>query len=96
MPVTPARAQAPRGRLLVTVADTTGAVIPNAKVTVLGLEDATKAAAIAPSQTSPEGTATITGLPLGRYTIVARFGGFDVGYLRDVGSVPATTNTSSS
>ena len=84
VPVTPARAQAPRGRLLVTVADTTGAVIPNAKVTVLGLEDATKAAAVAPGQTSPEGTATIPGLALGRYTIVAEFSGFDVGYLRDV------------
>ena len=39
---TPVSAQGQRGRLVVTVADTTGAVIPNAKVTVLGLEDATK------------------------------------------------------
>src|SRR4051812_6852907 len=77
-------AQVPRGRLLVTVADTTGAVIPGAKVTVLGLEDATRAAAIPASQTSDEGTATMPNLPQGRYTIVAEFAGFDVGYLRDV------------
>ena len=32
-----------RGRLLVTVADTTGAVIPDAKVSLVGLEDATRA-----------------------------------------------------
>src|SRR5947208_12800699 len=83
VPVSASHAQVPRGRLLVTVADTTGAIIPGAKVTVLGLEDATKAVAIAPSQTSDEGTATIANLPQGRYTIVAEFAGFDVGYLRD-------------
>jgi hypothetical protein len=82
--VVPGRAQALRGKLLVTVADTTGAVIPNAKVSVLGLEETTKAIAIPPAQTSSEGTATIAGVPLGRYTIVAEFVGFDVGYLRDV------------
>jgi hypothetical protein len=80
----PAAAQGPRGRLLVTVADTTGAVIPNAKVTVVGLEDATKTPAIPPVQTSADGTATMGGLLQGRYTIVAEFAGFDVAYLRDV------------
>jgi hypothetical protein len=78
-------AQARRdGRLLITVADPSGAVIPNAKVSVVGLEDATKAAAVAPVQTSPQGVATLAGLPLGRYTIVAEFSGFELGMLKDV------------
>jgi hypothetical protein len=58
------------GRLLVTVADPSGAVIPDAKVTVSGMDEATKASAIAPVQTSGQGVATIAGLALGRYSIV--------------------------
>ena len=78
-------AQAQRGRLQVTVADATGAVIPNAKVTIVGLDDALKAApAPAPGQTSAEGIATFTGLIPGRYSIVAEFTGFEMGLLRDV------------
>jgi hypothetical protein len=78
-------AQARRdGRLLVTVADPSGAVIPSAKVTVVGLDDATKAAAIPPVQTSAQGVATIAGLVPGRYSIVAEFSGFQLGLLRDV------------
>jgi hypothetical protein len=80
-----ALAQARRdGRLLVTVADPSGAVIPNAKVSLVGLEDATKAATIAPVQTSGQGVATIAGLVPGRYSIVAEFSGFELGMLRDV------------
>ena len=75
----PVRAQGPRGRLLVTVADTTAAVIPDAKVTVVGLDEAAKAAPIPPVQTSPEGVATFTGLAPGRYSIVAEFSGFEMG-----------------
>ena len=80
----PASAQGQRARLLVTVADATGAVIPDAKVAVVGLEDATKTAAIAPQQTSPEGLATFGPLTPGRYSITAEFPGFELGLLRDL------------
>src|SRR5690349_16847824 len=78
-------AQARRdARLLVTVADPSGAVIPNAKVTVTGQEDSTKATVIAPVQTSAQGVATIGGLLPGRYAIVAEFSGFELGMLKDI------------
>src|SRR5882672_9094855 len=80
----PALAQGQRARLLVTVADTTGAVIPEAKVSVVGLEEATKVVAVQPVQTSAVGVATLSGLVTGRYTIVAEFSGFEPGMLRDV------------
>lgn len=80
----PALAQGQRGRLLVTVADTTAAVIPDAKVTVVALDEAAKSAPIPPVQTSREGVATLTGLAPGRYSILAEFSGFEMGLLRDV------------
>jgi len=77
-------AQAPRdARLLVTVVDQTRAVLPDAKVTVTGLETATKKD-IAPVQASGQGVATLTGLTPGRYLIQAEFPGFVVGVLPDV------------
>src|SRR5918994_6088577 len=79
-----ASAQGARGRLIVTVADTTAAVIPDAKVTVVALDDAAKDTPIAPVQTSREGIATFAGLAPGRYSIVAEFAGFEMGLLRDV------------
>jgi hypothetical protein len=80
----PAFAQGQRARLIVTVADTTAAVIPDAKVTVVALDEAAKGAPIPPLQTSGEGVATFTGLTPGRYSIVAEFTGFEMGLLRDV------------
>jgi Carboxypeptidase regulatory-like domain len=81
----PTFAQPPRdGTLLVTVVDQTRSVIPSATVTVAGVEDATKAAAIAPVQTSDRGVATITGVKPGRYTIQAEFPGFKSGVIADV------------
>jgi hypothetical protein len=78
-------AQTPRtARLLVTVADQTGAVIPGATVTLAGLEDATKAAAVAPGTTSPQGIAAVDELMPGRYMIQADFAGFEPGVLKDV------------
>jgi hypothetical protein len=79
-----AMAQGQRGRLLVTVADVTGAVIPDAKVSVVGLEDTTKAVSHPPVQSSGEGVATFTGLVPGRYSIVAEFPAFEMGLVRDV------------
>ena len=74
----------PEGRLLITVVDQTRAVIPNATVTLAGIEDATKAAAIDPAQTSGQGLATIAGLVPGRYEVRAEFPGFQPGRLADI------------
>jgi hypothetical protein len=84
MSAAPLLAQAPRGRLLVTVADVTGAVIPDAKVALVPLDEANKASPLAPLQTTSDGTAAFSGLPPGRYSITAEFPGFELGLLRDV------------
>lgn len=86
---TAARAQArgqaaARGRLIVTVVDPTGAVLPNATVTVTGLENATKTATIAPAAASAAGVATFEALALGRYSVQAEFSGFETGVVKDV------------
>lgn len=82
----PIKAQAPdqRGRLIVTVADQTGGVIPNARVTLTGEDAATKAAAVDPVTTSAAGVATLDRLVPGRYTIQAEFPGFETVTVRDV------------
>src|SRR2546421_12864835 len=78
VPAAPCFAQISRdGRLVVTVVDQTGGVLPGATVTIAGLEDANKAAAIAPVAASEQGVATFTGLRPGRYAIKAEFSGFD-------------------
>ncbi len=83
--VPPALAQAAReGRLLVTVVDQTGAVIPDATVSVVGLEDTTKKKDIPEVKTSAKGIATISGLAVGRYSIQGEFPGFELGLLRDI------------
>jgi hypothetical protein len=79
-----AQTPAPRGNLVVTVVDPSTAVIPEATVTVAGLDDATKAATVAPAKTTPKGTATFEGLVPGRYSISAEFPGFENGSLPDV------------
>lgn len=82
----PAFAQAPprEGRLTITVVDPSGAVIPAATVAVVGLDEATKRATIAPVKTSEKGIATIEHLVPGRYSATGEFPGFDLGLLRDV------------
>ena len=59
-------------------------VIPDATVTVVGLDDAIKNAGVAPIKTAANGMATFADLAPGRYAIKAEFPGFDVGLLRDV------------
>ena len=82
--ILPASAQPARtGRLLVTVADQTGAIIPTATVTVAGIDEATKAA-VPPVKSSEQGVAAIEGLLPGRYTVQAEFEGFEPGILKDV------------
>ena len=60
-----AQAPAPRGKLIVTVVDPSSAVIPEATVTIAGLEDATKATAVLPAKTTPKGAVTFEGLAPG-------------------------------
>jgi hypothetical protein len=81
----PALAQAVRdARLIVTVVDQTGAVIPNAGVSVIGLEDATRRATSAPVKSSDKGLATFEHLVPGRYSVQGEFPGFEMGLLRDI------------
>ena len=81
----PGAAQTPaRGKLIITVSDPSGAVIPDATVTIVGLDDSTKAVSIAPGKTAANGAATFEGLALGRYSITGEFAGFELGLLRDV------------
>ena len=77
---TPAQA----GTLIVTIVDSTGAVLPGATVTVTGIEPTNKAATIAPAIASKDGVATIPQVPPGRYAIRAEFAGFETRMLPDV------------
>ena len=87
--------QAREARVTVTVVDQTGAVIPNAKVTIAPAADPkappagagaapTAPPAAEPATTNEKGIATITGLTPGRFTITAEFPGFEPRVLRDV------------
>ena len=67
----------PAGKLQVTVADPSGAVIPGATVTIAGQDDATRAAAVEPGLTTAAGLAEFLGLRPGRYTITAAFDAFE-------------------
>jgi hypothetical protein len=69
-------------RLLVTVVDVTGAILPGATVTVVREEAG--ATAPATSSANDSGVATLTGLTPGRYAITAEFSGFDAGELTNV------------
>lgn len=83
--VAPAAAQVDRtGKLQVTVADPSGAVIPGATVTVTGQEDATKVVTLTPATTSLSGVALLENLAPGRYTIQASFDAFETVTVRDV------------
>jgi hypothetical protein len=83
--VAPGRAfaQAAPGRLVITVADQTTAVIPGAKVTVTRT-DGPEPRAVQTVDTSEQGIASIGGLAAGRYTIRVEFPGFDAGTMTDV------------
>ena len=72
------------GRLIVTVIDPSGAVIPGATVTIAGVDEVTSAAAIAPVKTSDKGVAAVEALTPGRYAIRAESPGFEIGTLTEV------------
>lgn len=79
-----AQTSAARGRLIVTVSDPSGAVVPGATVSIAGLDVASKAVTAPPAKTLDNGSATFEGLVPGRYSIGAEFPGFELGLLRDV------------
>ena len=82
---TPARAQAQAGgTLIVTVVDSTGAVLPGATVTVTGIEAINKALTIEPAKAGGDGVATIAKLAPGRYSIQADFEGFETRRIPEV------------
>src|SRR5688572_3266793 len=66
-------------RLQVTVVDPSGAIVPDAVVTITGLEPGTQAAVAPTSKTTDKGTAIVEGLAAGRYSVSAEFAGFDLG-----------------
>ncbi len=78
------RAQTRTGRLIVTVVDQTGLIIPKADVTVTRQDAPESAPAIAPLQTGENGIAVVGNLPDGRYTIQVAFEGFETTRLTDV------------
>ena len=81
----PAGAQAPGdSRVQVTVVDPSGAVVPDATVTLVGLEAATQALAVPAAKTNERGIALLERVRPGRYTISAEFPGFALGLLRDI------------
>ena len=78
-------AQAARqAKVQITVVDPSSAVVPDATVTVVGLEPATQAAPLPPVKTTDTGVAIVEAVAPGRYSISAEFPGFEVGQLREV------------
>jgi len=73
-----------RAKWTITVTDPSGAIVPDAKVTIVGLEAATKDPAVPPGKTLANGAVVFEGLVIGRYSITAEFPGFELGLLRDV------------
>jgi Carboxypeptidase regulatory-like domain len=72
------------GKLIVTVVDPQQGVLPDATVTLTGLDDVTKGKTIAPTKANDKGIATFEGVTPGRYTIHGEFPGLEVGWLRDI------------
>src|SRR5688500_1644241 len=80
-----ASAQTPRdARVQVTVVDPSGLIVPEATVTLVGLEPSTQAITPAPARTTDKGIAIIERVAPGRYSISAEFPGFELGLLRDI------------
>jgi len=70
--------------LRVTVVDQTNAVVVGATVTVIGIDEATKARTIQPVKTLDTGMAIVPALTPGRYTVEVDFPGFEKRVLNDV------------
>jgi hypothetical protein len=77
-------------RVQVTVVDSTGGVLPDAAVTLTGLEPANRIDVPLQARTNDKGIAVFEAARPGRYSISATFPGFEVGLLRDVRMRPGT------
>ena len=82
--IRPLAAQAARARLIVTVVDPSGAVVPDASVTVVALDQGASATVIPAVKSTPQGIATVENLAPGRYSVTASFPGFELGLLKDL------------
>ena len=71
-----------QARLLLTVVDQSGGILPNAVVTAVRADDPAKAV-IGPVKTDEKGQATLEKLTPGVYTIEAEFPGFEKRVLKD-------------
>ena len=80
----PVAAQGARARVIVTVVDPSGAVVPDAAVTLVALDPGASAITIPPVKSTDKGIATVENLAPGRYSITASFPGFELGLLKDV------------
>ena len=65
--VQPLAAQATRARLIVTVVDPSGGVVPDASVTVVALDQGAAATVIPAVKSTAQGIATVEGTPLRRH-----------------------------
>src|SRR5436190_1626405 len=72
------------GRLIVTVVDTSGAVVPGAKVTIIALDGGDRAPTFAPVTSSDKGLGAVEGVLPGGFRVQAEFPGFEIGVLPDV------------
>jgi hypothetical protein len=75
--------QARSAKLLLTVVDQTGAVIPNAIVTVTRVDDPAKTVS-GPVKSNAAGLAMVEGLPPGSYDIQAEFPGFQIRLMQGI------------
>src|SRR5688500_19513319 len=73
-----------QAKLLLTVVDQTGAVIPNADVTAVRADDPAKKL-IGPVKSDEKGLATLEGLAPGTYLIEAQFPGFETRVMKESG-----------
>ena len=73
-----------KGRLTITVADPSGAVVPNATVTLTGLEAPVKVTPVPEAKTTDKGLVVFEDLLPGRYSVRAEFPGFQIGQLPDI------------
>ena len=82
--VQPLAAQAARARLIVTVVDPSGAIVPDTSVTVVALDPGASASPIPAVKSTDKGIATVENLAPGRYSVTATFPGFELGLLKDI------------
>src|SRR5436190_5493800 len=74
-------AQSPQdARLLITVMDSTGGVLADATVTVVGLDAAAKGSVLPPGKTTDKGVFNTSVRP-GKYSVQAESPGFEMGLL---------------